>query len=47
MTKNSFVTEGTFKQSRHDFSGKHLCNGCVDIMCLRVEVKTHGLVKLL
>ena len=37
------------KQWRHDFSGKHLCDGyCMDIMwCLCVEVKIHGFVKLL
>ena len=37
------------KQSRHDFSGKHLCDGyCMDIIwCLCVEVKIHGFVKLL
>ena len=37
------------KQSRHDFSGKHLYDGyCMDIMCcLCVEVKIHGFVKLL
>ena len=36
------------KQSRHDFSGKHLCDGySMDIMrCLCVEVKIHGFVKL-
>ena len=36
------------KQSRHDFSGKHLCDGyCMDIMwCLCVEVKIHGFIKL-
>ena len=38
-----------FKQSRHDFSGKQLCDGyCMDIIwCLCVEVKIHGFVKLL
>ena len=37
------------KQWRHDFLGKHLCDGyCMDIMwCLCVEVKIHGFVKLL
>ena len=37
------------KKPRHDFSGKHLCDGyCMDIVCcLYVEVKVHGLVKLL
>ena len=37
------------KQSKHDFSGKHLCHGyCKDIMwCLCVEVKIHGFIKLL
>ena len=37
------------KQSRHDFSGKHLYDRyCMDIMCcLCVEVKIHGVVKLL
>ena len=37
------------KQSRHDFSGKHLYDEyCIDIMCcLCVEVKIIGLVKLL
>ena len=37
------------KQSRHDFSGKHSCDGfCMDIMwCLCVEVKIHGFVNLL
>ena len=37
------------KQWRHDFSGKHLCDGyCMDIMwCLCVEVKIYGFVKLL
>ena len=37
------------KQWRHDFSGKHLCDGyCMDIIwCLCVEVKIHGFVKLL
>ena len=37
------------KQSRRDFSGKHLYDGyCMDIMCcLCVEVKIHGFVKLL
>ena len=37
------------KHWRHDFSGKHLCDGyCMDIMwCLCVEVKIHGFVKLL
>ena len=37
------------KQSRHDFSDKHLHDGyCMDIMCcLCVEVKTRGFVKLL
>ena len=36
------------KQSRHDFSGKNLCDGyCMDIMwCLCVEVKIHGFIKL-
>ena len=37
------------KQWRHDFSGKHLCDGyCMDIMwCLCVKVKIQGFVKLL
>ena len=37
------------KQWRHDFSGKHLCDGYfMDIMwCLCVEVKIYGFVKLL
>ena len=37
------------KTYKHDFSGKHLCNGyCMDIMwCLCVEVKIHGFLKLL
>ena len=41
------------KQSRHEFSGKHICDGYyMDIMrCLCVEVKiqkrSHGFVKLL
>ena len=37
------------KQSGHDFSGKHLCDGyCMDVMWyLCVEVKIHGFVKLL
>ena len=31
---NSQDTIRILKQSRHDFSGKHLCDGyCVDIMC--------------
>ena len=36
------------KQSRHDFSGKHLCDGyCIDIKwCLCVEVKVYVFVKL-
>ena len=35
------------KQSRHDFSGKHLCGGyCMDIMWRKcVEVKIHGFVQ--
>ena len=32
-----------FKQSRHDFLGKHLCDG---YWCLYVEMKIHGFVKL-
>ena len=41
------------KQSRHDFSGKHLCGGyCMDIvwiLCdvLCVEGEVHGFLKLL
>ena len=37
------------KQWRHDFSGKHLCDGyCMDITwCLCVEFKMQGFVKLL
>ena len=37
------------KTYKHDFSGKHLCNGyCMDIMWyLSLEVKVHGFVKLL
>ena len=37
------------KQSRHDFSGKHLYDGyCMEIMCcLCLEVKIHGFAKLL
>ena len=36
------------KQSRHDFSGKHLCDGyCMNVMwCLYVEVTIYGFVKL-
>ena len=36
------------KQSRHDFSGKHLCDGyCMGIMCcLCVEVKIQSRVIL-
>ena len=45
--KNQDMTR-ILKQSRHDFSGKHLCDGySMDIMrCLCVEVKIHGFVKL-
>ena len=34
-------------ESRHDFSGKHLCDGyCMDIKrCLCVEVKIHEFCK--
>ena len=37
------------KQSRQDFSGKHLCDGyCMDIVCcLCAEVKIRGFIKLL
>ena len=37
------------KKKRHDFSGKHLCDGyCMDIMrYLCLEVKIHGFIKRL
>ena len=35
------------KQSRHDFSGKYLCEYCIDMWFFCMEVKTHGFVKLL
>ena len=52
ITTGSLNSQGMIrilKQWRHDFSGKHLCDGyCMDIMwCLCVEVKIHGFVKLL
>ena len=45
---NSQNMTRVLKQSRHDLSGKHLCDGySMDIMrCLCVEVKIHGFVKL-
>ena len=40
---NSQGMIGILKQSRHDFSGKHVCDGyCLDIMwylCLEVKIQ--------
>ena len=52
ITTGSFNSQDMIrilKQWRHEFSGKHLCDGyCMDIMWgLCVEVKIHGFVKLL
>ena len=46
---NSWDMISILKQSRHDFSGKHLCDGYyMDIMwSLCAEVEIHGFVKLL